>query len=173
MNVEPVNFSSPNPNDRPEAASTEMSPAVIPMYPSNSSEAPPQDKIQSDTESAAPSLNQIQFDQIQPTALVEALLRDYGAELPALTPQVRAVVTRIAIEVERVCSKSSRIQTSGDIAGEKMYLAGLRMQRCLNYYRLRLASGSGRVAQPPQHGCLSAYCPAARAVGLRRTLYRH
>jgi hypothetical protein len=144
MNVEPANFSSPNPTERAEAASTEMPPLPItPVYPSNSSDASPQDKIQSDPKSAETQLDQIQPDEIQPTALVGALLQEYQAELPAVTAQVRAVVTRIAVEVERVCSKSDRIQTSGDIAGEKMYLAGLRMQRCLNYYRL--GSRQGRV----------------------------
>ena len=144
MNVEPV-FSSPSPIDRTEAASTEM-PAITPVYPSNSSEAPFQDKTQPNPKSVETQLDQIQAnlgDEPQPTALVEALLQEFQAELPALTNQVRAVVTRIAVEVERICSKSDRIQTSGDVAGEKMNLARLRMQRCLNYYRL--GSRQGRV----------------------------
>ncbi len=152
MNVEPEDLSSSSPIDGTEAASPEMSPALVPLSPtpvsSNSSNLHPQDKIAADSGSLEPGESVLAQpdqnpDQSLPTALVEALLREYQAELPAPSASVQAVVTRIAVEVERVCSKSDRIQTSGDIEGTKTYLAGLRMQRCLNYYRL--GSRQGRV----------------------------
>ena len=147
MNLEPVDPNSPSPIDCTEAASTDMPSAITPVYPSNSSAAHVQDKIHPDAESTELQPHASQSDEPpdepQPTALIEALLREYQAELPTLSAQVRAVVARIAVEVERICSKSNRIQSSGDIEGEKMYLARLRMQRCLNYYRL--GSRQGRV----------------------------
>ncbi len=112
-------------------------------YPSNSPPAASQDKIRPELESPAILPLETSPDAGQLAAFVEALLKEYQAELPAPSARARAVVSRIAVEVERICSKSERIQSSGNVAGEKMDLARLRMRRCLNYYQL--GSTQGRV----------------------------
>lgn len=127
MNVEPVNSASfPNSNDnQPDVPTvgTTQTPAEPPI-PSISTTDELQDK--------SPS-----------SVLVQQLLNEYQAELPSLSPSVRAVVARIVVEVERICHKSNRIQSSGDIQDWQMTLARHRMQKCLNYYRS--GSRQGRV----------------------------
>lgn len=130
MNVDPVNsFSSHNADDSNlEVASTGV----------------PSD-VQSSTHSAdfeQDVEDSLQTDPLLPV-LVQQLLTEFQAELPARSPQVEAVVTRIAVEVIRICSKSDRIQTSGDIQVWQMTLARHRIQKCLNYYRS--GSRQGRV----------------------------
>ncbi len=62
----------------------------------------------------------------------------------AIEPRcVEALANRIAIEVERICDKSSRIQTSGQIKSWQITLGRHRMQKCLRYYQL--GSKQGRV----------------------------
>ncbi len=56
---------------------------------------------------------------------------------------VRAVASRIAREVERICEKSDRIQRSGDVRGWQLALGRHRLEKCLGYYRL--GSHRGRV----------------------------
>ncbi|HEY9642344.1 MAG TPA: HetZ-related protein [Coleofasciculaceae cyanobacterium] len=75
--------------------------------------------------------------------LIQILLTEFQAELPTVSANVRAVLTRIAIEIERVCSKSDRIQTSGQIQSWQLTLAKHRLQKCLSYYHL--GSRRGRV----------------------------
>jgi hypothetical protein len=75
--------------------------------------------------------------------LVQLLLNEFQAELPALSNNVRAVMTRIAVEVDRICSKSDRIQSSGQIQTWQITLAKHRLQKCLSYYSL--GSRRGRV----------------------------
>jgi DNA-binding CsgD family transcriptional regulator len=57
--------------------------------------------------------------------------------------RVQAVVDRIVKEVERICRKSDRIQTSGQIRSWQLTLARHRLQKCLSYYKL--GSKQGRV----------------------------
>lgn len=132
MNVEPVNSaSSPNSNDSTSDLSStgvqSSEQAVNPTNPVTFSNS---------------SLDSLQ-DEIQPSPLVQQILTEYQGELPPLSASVRAVVVRIAVEVERICSKSERIQNSGDVADWRMTLARLRMKKCLSYYRL--GSRQGRV----------------------------
>jgi hypothetical protein len=132
MNVEPVNSaSSPNSNDSTSDLSStgvqSSEQAVNPTNPVSFSNS---------------SLDSLQ-DEIQPSPLVQQILTEYQGELPPLSASVRAVVVRIAVEVERICSKSERIQNSGDVADWRMTLARLRMKKCLSYYRL--GSRQGRV----------------------------
>jgi hypothetical protein len=131
MNVEPVNSvslhtsNSPSDQDSTGVQSTaSCNPAVNITNSSNSALEALQDKNQS-------------------SCLTQQILSEYQAELPSLTPQVQAVVARIATEVERICHKSDRIQNSGDIQVWQMTLVRHRMQKCLNYYRL--GSRQGRI----------------------------
>jgi hypothetical protein len=75
--------------------------------------------------------------------LVQILLAEFQAELPALSASMRSVVTRIVMEVERVCSKSDRIQSSGQVQNWQLTLTRHRLKKCVNYYRL--GSRRGRV----------------------------
>ena len=100
------------------------------------------------------------FTERNTEALVELLLDEMQAALGSgvrvrepsnslVTPlkplpsRARAVVERIAVEVERICSKSDRIQTSGEIHSWQLTLARHRLQKCLSYYKL--GSKQGRV----------------------------
>lgn len=47
-----------------------------------------------------------------------------------------ALCSRIAIEVERICDKSDRIQKSGEITSWRLTLSRYRMDKCVQYYRL-------------------------------------
>lgn len=133
MNVDPVNPSnSSDPPDQPENVA-ELS--FEPVLESNLD--PALDEFStavSDTTSESSS---------QVVTLVETLLTEFRTELPSRSAQVETVITRIAVEVERICAKSNRIQSSGDIESSRLLLARLRMQKCLNYYRM--GSRQGRV----------------------------
>jgi hypothetical protein len=54
---------------------------------------------------------------------------------------MQAVAKRIAKEVERICNKSSRIQTSGEIKSWLVTLARRWLQKCLRYYQLGSKKG--------------------------------
>lgn len=72
------------------------------------------------------------------------LLRDeILQQVKSRTQAVQAVAQRIATEVERVCDKSDRIKTSGEIRSWQVALARHRLQKCLHYYQL--GSQRGRV----------------------------
>ncbi|MBX9258266.1 HetZ-related protein [Desmonostoc muscorum CCALA 125] len=75
--------------------------------------------------------------------LIELLCQEMQAQVKAAPRCVQALAKRIAKEVERICDKSSRIQTSGQIKSWQMTLARHRMQKCLRYYQL--GSKQGRV----------------------------
>ena len=75
--------------------------------------------------------------------LIELLCQEMQAQVKAAPRCVEALANRIAIEVERICDKSSRIQTSGQIKSWQITLGRHRMQKCLRYYQL--GSKQGRV----------------------------
>ncbi|MGL4376679.1 MAG: HetZ-related protein [Microcoleaceae cyanobacterium] len=79
----------------------------------------------------------------QPEELAEILLKELQITLKQTTRSAQAVVMRIALEVQRICQKSNRIQNSGDIQTWQLDLARHRVQKCLQYYRL--GSRQGRV----------------------------
>jgi hypothetical protein len=51
-----------------------------------------------------------------------------------------AIIERIAIEVDRICEKSTRIQTSGEITNWRLTLARYRLDKCIHYYHHGLPS---------------------------------
>ncbi|BAY11281.1 HetZ-related protein [Calothrix sp. NIES-2098] len=75
--------------------------------------------------------------------LMQLLLEEIQAQVKAAPGCVQAVAQRIAREVERICDKSTRIQTSGEIQSWQLTLARHRLQKCLRYYQL--GSRRGRV----------------------------
>lgn len=73
--------------------------------------------------------------------LTELLLAEMHAKTGSTSQAVQGVVGRINREVERVCSKSTRIQKSGDIRSHLLYLGFHRLNKCLSYYRLGSKQG--------------------------------
>ena len=63
----------------------------------------------------------------------------------------RSVAQRLALEVDRICTESQRIQNSGEIEAWAISLARHRLNQCLKYYRL--GSRQGRIEL---HSTLSA-----------------
>lgn len=75
------------------------------------------------------------------TLLLESELTDALAIQPTTTTY--SLSSRIAVEVERICEKSNRIQKSGEVTSWRLTLARHRMDKCVQYYRL--GSRRGRV----------------------------
>ncbi|MBH8562600.1 HetZ-related protein [Nostoc sp. CENA67] len=78
-----------------------------------------------------------------PDLLMQLLCQEMQAQVKATSGCVQAVAERIAKEVKRICDKSYRIQTSGEIQSWQLTLSRHRLQKCLQYYRL--GSRRGRV----------------------------
>jgi hypothetical protein len=74
-----------------------------------------------------------------PTMLVEALQGQVNAPVDV----VQTVAERIAVEVDRICAKSDRIQNSGIRESWRVGLARHRVSKCLYYYQL--GSRQGRI----------------------------
>ena len=74
------------------------------------------------------------FDTEKLTVLLESELTEALAIKPtAITYSLSA---RIAVEVERICEKSDRIQKSGEVTSWRLNLSRYRMDKCIQYYRL-------------------------------------
>lgn len=95
-------------------------------------------------------------------ALIDFLTAEINAQISTGQKVVSAVATRLAIEVTRICRKSSRIQSSGEVNAWQKTLAQNRIKKYLGYYLL--GSRQGRV---DLHSRLSAiayrYIAPARA----------
>lgn len=76
-------------------------------------------------------------------SLTELLLEEMKSQIGSLPSRAQAVVNRIGLEVERICIKSDRIQTSGEVGSWQLTLARHRLHKCLSYYQL--GSKRGRV----------------------------
>ncbi|MGI2903828.1 HetZ-related protein [Tolypothrix sp. VBCCA 56010] len=76
-------------------------------------------------------------------ALIKLLCKEMQAAVKATPASVESVVKRIVKEVERICDKSYRIQSSGEVKSWQLTLARHRLQKCLRYYQL--GSKQGRV----------------------------
>ncbi|BAY45392.1 hypothetical protein SAMD00079811_29950 [Scytonema sp. HK-05] len=105
---------------------------------------------------STPSLNRHvsteQPVQVDADALVQLLCKEMQLQVKTAPRCVQAVAKRIAKEVERICNKSSRIQTSGEIKSWLVTLARHRLQKCLRYYQL--GSKKGRVELHSQLGAM-------------------
>jgi hypothetical protein len=75
--------------------------------------------------------------------LAQVLLNEFQTDLPTPSSNVRSVITRMVSEVERICEKSDRIQSSGQVQTWQLTLTRHKVQKCLAYYRL--GSRRGRV----------------------------
>jgi len=76
-------------------------------------------------------------------ALVKQICQELESQVKATPATIQVVATRIAKEVERICEKSYRIQTSGQVKSWLFSLAKHRLQKCMHYYQL--GSRRGRV----------------------------
>jgi len=81
------------------------------------------------------------FDTEKLTLLLESELAEALAIKPTATTY--SISARIAVEVERICEKSDRIQKSGEVTSWRLTLSRYRMDKCVQYYRL--GSRRGRV----------------------------
>lgn len=73
--------------------------------------------------------------------LQEVLLNELSQTMGSKTQSVLGVATRIATEVERMCHKSPRIQTSGEVYTWQLILGRNRLHKCLSYYHLGAKQG--------------------------------
>lgn len=128
MNVEPLN--SPGSPSRSEDNSS-----------SATSATPISSSIQVEASGLADA-SDLQ-SSLQREKLAQFLQTEFRAELPATTASVDVVAKRLAAEVERICSKSDRIQNSGQVQSWQITLSRHRLQKCLNYFQL--GSRRGRV----------------------------
>ncbi len=111
-----VNTQSPSSLTPTPYATPDITPAVLPLTPS----------VEMDVQ-----------------ALSDILLRELHTSLKTKPASAPVVMMRIALEVERICQKSDRIQDSGEIQTWQLNLARHRLQKCLQYYKL--GSQQGRV----------------------------
>jgi hypothetical protein len=80
---------------------------------------------------------------IDTTTLTELLKEELTIQLGSLPSLALTVINRIVAEVERICTKSDRIQNSGEIRSEQLTLARHRLSKCVEYYNL--GSKQGRI----------------------------
>ncbi|MER3432566.1 MAG: hypothetical protein C4288_03830 [Leptolyngbya sp. ERB_1_1] len=75
--------------------------------------------------------------------LAQQLVAELATELNITGTTIERVAHRIATEVDRICSKSDRIQSSGQVGSWRLTLARYRLQKCVHFYQL--GSQRGRV----------------------------
>jgi hypothetical protein len=80
---------------------------------------------------------------IDTIALSELLKEELTLQLGSLPSNAFSVINRIVAEVARICTKSDRIQNSGEIRSSQLSLARHRLSKCVEYYNL--GSKQGRV----------------------------
>ena len=88
----------------------------------------------------------VSFEDLSATnseTLIQLLCEEMQGQVKASVGCVQAIVMRISKEVQRICDKSSRIQTSGQVMSWQITLARHRLQKCLRYYQL--GSKQGRI----------------------------
>ncbi|MGL5058915.1 MAG: heterocyst differentiation protein HetZ [Microcoleus sp.] len=83
--------------------------------------------------------------------IFQLLLDELKKSTRASEQNCRDVASRLAAEVNRICTESQRIQDSGDVEAAALSLAQHRLQQCLHYHNL--GSTQGRVEL---HSTLSA-----------------
>ncbi|MEL7333526.1 MAG: hypothetical protein AAFN12_14870 [Cyanobacteria bacterium J06560_2] len=75
--------------------------------------------------------------------LIDFLIDDINSQISTSSKVTIAVATRLAIEVTRICRKSARIQSLGEVNSWQRSLAQNRIKKYVDYYRL--GSRQGRV----------------------------
>jgi hypothetical protein len=80
-------------------------------------------------------------EQIQ--ALMQSVREELQANLKSSSASVMGIAERIAREVARICDRSDRIQSSGQVESWQLALVKHRVQKIMDYYKL--GSKQGRV----------------------------
>jgi hypothetical protein len=107
----------------------------------------PHDTEQNDTEQIRGSkskkqpLNNVALSSKEPLRV--ALYQAISANTKGKPTDIQAISDRIANEVERICSKSDRIKSSGESDAWLLGLAKHRLSKCVSYYTL--GSRRGRI----------------------------
>ncbi|MGA1602937.1 MAG: HetZ-related protein [Prochlorothrix sp.] len=123
----------------PTVAPTSSATATAPSVPGSDAQ-----RLETSSETPAESIPVSSSDSLEDiTALANLLRQELETETQKPTTSSKAVSGRIAEEVTRICSKSNRIQNSGEIANWKLTLGRHRLKKCLGYYKL--GSRRGRV----------------------------
>jgi hypothetical protein len=86
--------------------------------------------------SSASDLDSTAVSFLDHQSLVQMLSQELRSEICNLNGSAELLASRIAAEVDRVCSKSGRIQESGEAQSWQVSLARHRLQKCLTYYQL-------------------------------------
>lgn len=89
----------------------------------------------------APDATESQVNRTE--ELANQLASELAIELKTSGNTIAHVALRIATEVDRICAKSDRIQSSGQISSWRLTLARYRSQKCVHFYQL--GSQRGRV----------------------------
>ncbi|MGA9380604.1 MAG: hypothetical protein WBV73_17710 [Phormidium sp.] len=100
----------------------------------------PADTIPNVTTSVSGNCPDLSRQNDEPS-LQEILLDEFSQTVGSKSQSVLGVATRIATEVERMCHKSSRIQTSGEVYSWQLILGRNRLHKCLSYYKLGTKQG--------------------------------
>ena len=98
---------------------------------------------------------------------IELLQRELQSGTTAPESVCAAVADRIAAEVDRICTESRRIQSSGDVLGWAHSLARHRLQQNLRYYQLGSQRGRAEL-----HSTLSAIIYRYISPARSRTSYQ-
>ncbi|WP_204154440.1 HetZ-related protein [Leptolyngbya sp. CCY15150] len=131
MNVKSTEFRASLP---PNSDGSSTSPSPTPVQSTRDRQLTP------DATSSAPSAAPVDHNH---TEFVQLLIQELQAETGGVSKSLRDVAQRIAVEVERICEKSDRIQQSGQVRSWQLTLARHRIQKCLAYHKL--GSRRGRV----------------------------
>ncbi len=126
-------YTTDNPQHRPDTTHPKTFLSHPAKSPVEASEANPAALAEGDEQSLCP------VDR----RLIDFLTAEINAQISTSQKVVSAVATRLAIEVTRICRKSSRIQSSGEVNVWQKTLAQNRVKKYLDYYLL--GSQQGRV----------------------------
>jgi hypothetical protein len=91
--------------------------------------------------SATATATALPSDASDAAKLTQLFSHELSNEVQNSRNSVQAVARRIALEVERICEKSDRIQASGDVVTWQLALGRHRLDKCLLYYRLGSRQG--------------------------------
>jgi hypothetical protein len=74
---------------------------------------------------------------LQPSSeLLNWIMEEFQKEFTGRVSSLKQVATRMALEVERICRLSQRIQASGEVKHWQRSLARHRITKCLKYFEL-------------------------------------
>lgn len=143
--VQSTGVTEPAPADTPTLANsstvTDSSTTDLSTTAPSTGSKPGKEVISSSTPALADGDEQVLCPVDQ--KLIDFLTADINEQISTSAKVVNAVATRLAIEVTRICRKSARIQSLGEVNSWQRSLAQNRVKKYVDYYRL--GSRQGRV----------------------------